>query len=127
LFKRLRDRKREEARKKLDSRSKIRKKAPLLEQEKAKKAKAAEDNEGRAVGLMLAPVRALKVLASSAMAVVHPSELVPQKDESKFFNAVLKYQVKTILQVGIVDMHLTLGEHEQRNFEFLQKKNIKFM
>lgn len=77
--------------------------------------------------MMLAPVKALKALAASAMSIVSPTELVPKKDESKFFNAVLKYQVKTILQIGIVDMHLTLGEHEQRSFEFLQKKNIKYL
>jgi hypothetical protein len=128
LFKRIRDKKREEERKKLESRSKIRKKANnLVDLEKTKKAKAQEEGEARASGLMLAPVRALKVLAASAMSIVSPTELVPKKDESKFFNAVLKYQVKTILQIGIVDMHLTLGEHEQRSFEFLQKKNIKYL
>ena len=98
-----------------------------MDLEKTKKAKAQEEGEARASGLMLAPVRALKVLAASAMSIVSPTELVPKKDESKFFNAVLKYQVKTILQIGIVDMHLTLGEHEQRSFEFLQKKNIKYL
>lgn len=98
-----------------------------MDLEKTKKAKAQEEVESRASGLMLAPVKALKVLAASAMSIVSPTELVPKKDESKFFNAVLKYQVKTILQIGIVDMHLTLGEHEQRSFEFLQKKNIKYL
>ena len=129
LFRRIRDKKREEERLKLESRSKmIRKKAGnLVDHEKAKKIKAQEEGEARTSGLMLAPVRALKVLAASAMSIVSPTELVPKKDESKFFNAVLKYQVKTILQIGIVDMHLTLGEHEQRSFEFLQKKNIKYL
>lgn len=50
--------------------------------------------------------------------MIHP------KDEGKFVNAVLKYQVKSILQEGVIDLHMTLGELELKSFEHTQN-NLK--
>ena len=51
-------------------------------------------------------------------------QLIKPRDEGKFVNAVLKYQVKSILQEGVIDLHMTLGELELKGFEHTQN-NLK--
>ena len=45
------------------------------------------------------------------------TELIPDEDNPRLVNAVLKYQVKTILQEGIVEIKMTLGELEMKSFQ----------
>lgn len=50
------------------------------------------------------------------------SQLIPTREIPKFNNAVLRYQVKTILQRGIVEIHLTMGEVEMKSFASTQNQ-----
>eukprot|EP01033_Poteriospumella_lacustris_P007676 gene7676-5518_t len=66
------------------------------------------------------PAALVSSLLRHTAALVQPDELIPRKDEKKLANAVLSYQVKTILQEGIVDLHLTVGDIETNSFELRQ-------
>lgn len=68
------------------------------------------------------PVETLKGVLRSVVASVREDELIPKKDERKLANAILAYQVKTILQEGIVDLHLTVSEIEAKSFELTQQQ-----
>lgn len=46
-----------------------------------------------------------------------PDDSLPPKEIPRFTNAVLKFQTRSIVQEGIVDIRLTLGESEKINFQ----------
>ncbi len=75
-------------------------------------------------GLAAAVVGPLKKFAEVATEVkdtlLGSSQLIPPKEFPKFRNAVLRYQVKGILQKGVVEIQLTMGEVETHAFEATQ-------
>lgn len=48
--------------------------------------------------------------------------MIPPTDEKKFVNAVLTYQVKSILQEGIIDLAISVGEVERKTMESQQRQ-----
>lgn len=49
--------------------------------------------------------------------------LKSEKDSERLGNSILKYQTKSILQEGIIDIHLTIGEIEAGIFQDFQQQN----
>mmetsp|Transcript_19600 Transcript_19600/g.42529 ORF Transcript_19600/g.42529 Transcript_19600/m.42529 type:complete len:426 (+) Transcript_19600:2-1279(+) len=70
----------------------------------------------------------LRVARKMLLGMGHPlgsTELIAEKDKEKLSNSVLKYQVKTILQEGLVGIHLTLGDLEAKIFQHHQTQYEK--
>jgi hypothetical protein len=77
---------------------------PILQQAKAIATKA-----------IIAPIETAVTSAIQAVeSIAKPYELIPKRDEKKLVNAVLQYQVKTILQEGIIDLQVTVSEIETK-------------
>ena len=96
----------------------------------AKRAKVEEEEEeevdrkkhSRLILKLAAPFRALGRVAKKATKQILQTDLIAKEDRKKFSNAVLTYQVKSILQEGIVDINLTIGEAELKAFNGIQTK-----
>lgn len=66
------------------------------------------------------PFRPAARMANAAYKQLIASSLVSAADEPRLFNAVLKYNTKSIVQVGIINMKLTFGDGELKSFEAAQ-------
>lgn len=70
-----------------------------------------------ALSKLLQPIKAVSgAVAKLRAAVLDSGQLVPEAERPRIINAILRYQVKSILQEGIVDIHVTLGEIETKSF-----------
>ena len=62
---------------------------------------------------LMQPIRKAQETVGKISSLFKPQELVPKADEKKFTNAILKYQLKSILQGKVIDL-LTLGWRDVR-------------
>lgn len=76
------------------------------------------------LGLPNPVVVAKKVSAAASQLAFGEKELIPEDDLPRFQNAILKYQTKSILQEGFVNIHLTVGEGEYTVF-LLEQTQLK--
>lgn len=63
------------------------------------------------------PIDTVANVANAVKDFIQPEELIPKRDEKRLANAVLKYQIQSVLQEGIIDIHLTCGEIETNTYE----------
>ena len=52
--------------------------------------------------------------------IVQGGQLITKDDEPRLTNAILKYHTVSIVQFGIVDLHLTVGDPENQAFTLAQ-------
>mmetsp|Transcript_1317 Transcript_1317/g.1387 ORF Transcript_1317/g.1387 Transcript_1317/m.1387 type:complete len:1578 (-) Transcript_1317:176-4909(-) len=75
---------------------------------------------GKGALAILQPIVAVAEGVAKIGKVLAGTDLIAPSEEKKFSNAVLKYQVKSILQEGVTELALTLGEHEAKAFQVSQ-------
>ena len=66
------------------------------------------------------PFRPAMRMARAAAKQIMSGKLVSEADEPRYFNAVLKYNTKSIVQEGLVSIKLTFSEGEFKSFEAAQ-------
>jgi len=77
---------------------------------------------GNFIAKVLKPLAGVGRQLSSALAALGGSSEVSSKsDKPRLTNAILRYHTRSIVQVGITALHLTVGEGERKAFELGQE------
>lgn len=71
---------------------------------------------------LAAPGRALNKQVDRLKSIFKPHDLIPHGEEKKFVNAVLTYQVRSILQEGLIDISITVGDVEEKTMASQQRQ-----
>jgi len=76
------------------------------------------------LGLPNPAVVARKITETASQLAFGEKELISEEDQPRLQNAILKFQTKSILQEGFVNIHLTLGHAEYTVFS-LEQQTLK--